>query len=85
MQSMRASVWPARQKLALSAPLTAIDVSQTARFEWQAAVTHISIANFIFGRPECLLARFSISSSAISRSWMMIIVCPNIVIELNDP
>ena len=46
---------------------------------------HISIPNFRFGRPECLLARFSISSKATLWSCMMTIVWPSTVTELSDP
>lgn len=84
MKSMRASVWSARQKLALSAPSSCPHCQPHPHIAKMTG-TCISMANFIFGRQECLLARFSISSSAISRSWMMIIVCPNIVIEFNGP
>jgi hypothetical protein len=85
MKSMRASIWPARQKLALSAPLNRHCCQPSRHIRIIDGWTHISMANFMFGRPEFLLARFSISSSAVLRSWMMIIVCPMIVMELNGP
>jgi hypothetical protein len=44
------------------------------RLHKKASRSHNSIANFMLGRPECLLARFSISSKATFLSWMIMIV-----------
>lgn len=43
------------------------------------------VTNFNSGRPEDLFARLSISSNAMSLSWIMIIVCPRTVSELSAP
>lgn len=45
----------------------------------------MSFPNFKCGLSENLLARFSINSTATSRSWMMTIVWPGTVIELRGP
>lgn len=46
---------------------------------------YISITNVAVGLPECMAARFSISSTAACLSWMRMMVRPRTVTELMGP